>query len=122
MAAVFTDSSDPLQTEGFKPRRDIKLALTCGEETSDTFDGVEWLIETHPEAVRRVRLNEGAAAELDETGKPSRCRSRPGEGPTRISPSRDEPNGGGHSSRPEKDNAIYHLAPRLSRSRREVSE
>src|SRR6187401_1826835 len=39
MAAVFTDSLIRYRTDGFTPRRDIKLALTCGEETSDTFDG-----------------------------------------------------------------------------------
>ena len=60
MAAVFTDSLIRYQKEGFKPRRDIKLALTCGEESPDTFNGVEWLMKNHPEALRRrVRHQRG---------------------------------------------------------------
>src|SRR4029077_12058082 len=33
-AAGLTDSLIRYKKEGFKPRRDIKLALTCGEETA----------------------------------------------------------------------------------------
>ena len=115
MAAVFTDSLIRYQTEGFKPRRDIKLALTCGEETPDTFDGVEWLLKTHPEALRAAfALNEGASGELDEAGKPVTLQIQAGEKvyqDFRL----ETTNGGGHSSRPVKDNAIYHLAAALSR-------
>jgi acetylornithine deacetylase/succinyl-diaminopimelate desuccinylase-like protein len=115
MAAVFTDSLIRYQTEGFKPRRDIKLALTCGEETSDTFDGVEWLIKNHPDALRAAfALNEGAGGELDETGKPVTLQIQAGEKVYQDF-TLETTNGGGHSSRPEKDNAIYHLANGLSR-------
>jgi acetylornithine deacetylase/succinyl-diaminopimelate desuccinylase-like protein len=115
MAAVFTDSLIRYQKEGFTPRRDIKLALTCGEETSDTFDGVEWLIKTHPEALRAAfALNEGAGGELDETGKPVTLQIQAGEKVYQDF-TLESTNGGGHSSRPEKDNAIYHLANGLSR-------
>ena len=34
MASIFTDSLMRYAKQGFKPRRDIKLALTCGEETA----------------------------------------------------------------------------------------
>ncbi len=115
MAAVFTDSLIRYQTEGFKPRRDIKLALTCGEETSDTFDGVEWLMKTHPEALRAAfALNEGAGGELDESGKPVTLQIQAGEKVYQDF-TLETTNGGGHSSRPVKDNAIYHLAAGLSR-------
>src|SRR3954464_12327184 len=40
MAASFTDAMIRYRQEGFKPRRTLKLALTCGEETPDTFNGV----------------------------------------------------------------------------------
>src|SRR3990167_11346106 len=36
-AAIWTDSLVRYKTEGFEPRRTIKMALTCGEETPDTF-------------------------------------------------------------------------------------
>ncbi len=115
MAAVFTDSLIRYQTEGFKPRRDIKLALTCGEETSETFDGVEWLIKTHPEALQAAfALNEGAGGELDASGKAIALQIQAGEKVYQDF-TLETTNGGGHSSRPVKDNAIYHLAAGLSR-------
>jgi acetylornithine deacetylase/succinyl-diaminopimelate desuccinylase-like protein len=115
MAAIFTDSLIRYQTEGFKPRRDIKLALTCGEETSETFDGVEWLIKTHPEALQAAfALNEGASGELDASGKPLTLQIQAGEKVYQDF-TLETTNGGGHSSRPVKDNAIYHLAGGLSR-------
>jgi acetylornithine deacetylase/succinyl-diaminopimelate desuccinylase-like protein len=115
MAAVFTDSLIRYQKEGLKPRRDIKLALTCGEETSDTFDGVEWLMKTHPDALQAAfALNEGAGGELDESGKPVTLQIQAGEKVYQDF-TLETTNGGGHSSRPEKDNAIYHLAAGLSR-------
>ena len=115
MAAVFADSLVRYQTEGFKPRRDIKLALTCGEETSDTFDGVEWLMKNHPEALKAAfALNEGAGGELDDAGKPVTLQVQAGEKVYQDF-TLETTNGGGHSSRPIKDNAIYHLAAGLSR-------
>jgi acetylornithine deacetylase/succinyl-diaminopimelate desuccinylase-like protein len=115
MAAVFTDSLIRYQTEGFKPRRDIKLALTCGEETSETFDGVEWLIKTHPEALQAaLALNEGAGGELDPNGKATALQIQAGEKIYQDF-TLETTNGGGHSSRPVRDNAIYQLAAGLSR-------
>jgi acetylornithine deacetylase/succinyl-diaminopimelate desuccinylase-like protein len=115
MAAVFTDSLIRYQTEGFKPRRDIKLALTCGEETSETFDGVEWLIKTHPDALQAAfALNEGAGGELDASGKAIALQIQAGEKVYQDF-TLETTNGGGHSSRPVRDNAIYHLAAGLSR-------
>jgi acetylornithine deacetylase/succinyl-diaminopimelate desuccinylase-like protein len=115
MAAVFTDSLIRYQTEGFKPRRDIKLALTCGEETSDTFDGVEWLLKNHPDALQAAfALNEGAGGELDEAGKPVTLQIQAGEKVYQDF-TLETTNGGGHSSRPTRENAIYHLAAGLSR-------
>ena len=115
MAAAFTDSLIRYQKEGFKPRRDIKLALTCGEESPDTFNGVEWLIKNHPETLRAAfALNEGAGGELDDAGKPVTLQVQAGEKVYQDF-TLETTNGGGHSSRPIKDNAIYHLAAGLSR-------
>jgi acetylornithine deacetylase/succinyl-diaminopimelate desuccinylase-like protein len=115
MAAVFTDSLIRFQTEGFRPRRDIKLALTCGEESPDTFNGVEWLIKNHPETLRAAfALNEGAGGELDDAGKPVTLQVQAGEKVYQDF-TLETTNGGGHSSRPVKDNAIYHMAAGLSR-------
>src|SRR3954463_3586002 len=43
MAAIWVDTMIRYKQEGFKPRRTIKLALTCGEETNGAFNGAEYL-------------------------------------------------------------------------------
>src|SRR6185295_11876405 len=50
-AAIFTDSLARLRAAKFKPRRTIKLALTCGEETSGPFNGAQWLTQNRREAI-----------------------------------------------------------------------
>src|SRR5208282_2691326 len=51
MAAVFTDSLVRYRKEGFRPRRDIKLALTCREETPEVSNTVKWLTSERPEVL-----------------------------------------------------------------------
>src|SRR5882672_11685061 len=41
--AAWVDTMVRYKEEGFKPRRSIKMALTCGEETSTAFNGAGWL-------------------------------------------------------------------------------
>ena len=115
MASIFTDAMVRYKAEGFKPRRSLKLALTCGEETSDTFDGVDWLIKNRPETMSaEFALNEGAGGRLNEKGERQFLGIQAGEKVyqdfTLVTT-----NPGGHSSRPSKDNAIYHLSGALSR-------
>ena len=42
-AAIYTDALIRFAKTGYKPKRTVKLALTCGEETSGAFNGAEWL-------------------------------------------------------------------------------
>lgn len=115
MAAVFTDSLIRYVEEGFKPRRDIRLALTCGEETPDTFNGVSWLLAQHPDALRaRFAINEGAGGELDDKGEPLALQVQAGEKVYQDF-TLELTDGGGHSSRPRKDNPIYALSRALGR-------
>jgi arginine utilization protein RocB len=82
MAAIFTDSLVRYKQEGYKPRRDIKLALTCGEETAGAglFDSVRWLVKTRPEVLHAAfAINEGAGGELDRNGKPVALNIQAGE-------------------------------------------
>ena len=115
MAAVFTDSLIRYRKEGFKPRRDIRLVLTCGEETSDTFHGVEWLLKEYPQLMKAAfALNEGAGGELDAHGKPVTLQVQAGEKvyqDFRL----ETTDKGGHSSRPTKKNPIYALGAALGR-------
>lgn len=114
MASSFTDAMIRFRKEGFKPRRDIKLALTCGEETPDTFNGVSWMLANHRELMDAAfALNEGAGGRL-EGDRRIYLGIQAGEKVYQDF-TVTVTNPGGHSSRPVKDNAIYHLAGGLSR-------
>ncbi len=115
MAAVFTDTLVRLRQEGFTPRRDLKLALTCGEETPNIFNSVKWLIETQPDALRAAfALNEGAGGELNGDGKPVTLQIQAGEKVYQdfLLEASDV---GGHSSRPTHNNPIVRLSAALAR-------
>lgn len=114
MAAAFTDALVRYRDEGFKPRRTLKLALTCGEETPDTFNGVSWLLKTHPDTLAaEFALNEGAGGRL-AGDKRVFLGIQAGEKVYQDF-TLETTNPGGHSSRPVKDNAIYRLAAAISK-------
>jgi acetylornithine deacetylase/succinyl-diaminopimelate desuccinylase-like protein len=114
MAASFTDAMVRFRQEGLKPKRDIKLALTCGEETPDTFNGVSWLLKTHPGVLDAAfALNEGAGGRLDGDRRVY-LGIQAGEKVYQDF-TLEVTNPGGHSSRPSKDNAIYRLSAGLSK-------
>jgi acetylornithine deacetylase/succinyl-diaminopimelate desuccinylase-like protein len=115
MAAVFADSLIRYRREGFKPRRDIKLALTCGEETPDIFNSVKWLTETQPDVLRAAfALNEGAGGELDKNDKHVALQIQAGEKVYQDF-ALDAADVGGHSSRPTKNNPIVRLSVGLAK-------
>jgi acetylornithine deacetylase/succinyl-diaminopimelate desuccinylase-like protein len=114
MAASFTDAMIRYRKEGFKPRRDLKLALTCGEETPDTFNGAHWLMTAHRADMEAAfALNEGAGGRLDGDSRVY-LGIQAGE-KVYQDYTLEVTNPGGHSSRPVRDNAIYHLAGGLSK-------
>ncbi|TPE61794.1 M20/M25/M40 family metallo-hydrolase [Sandaracinobacter neustonicus] len=113
MAAVFADSLIRLKQSGPKLRRTVKLALTCGEETSGAFNGAEWLANNRRELIdAEFALNEGGGGRPKPDGTPELLALQVGEKHyqdfevTATNP-------GGHSSRPVPDNAIYDLATAL---------
>ena len=113
--AAWVDTMVRLREEGFKHRRDIKMALTCGEETNGAFNGAEYLAKNKRDAIDAAfALNEGANGELDENGKPVVHMVLASE---KMSQNYklEVTNPGGHSSQPTPDNAIYHLARALDR-------
>ncbi|HEY1498866.1 MAG TPA: M20/M25/M40 family metallo-hydrolase [Acidobacteriaceae bacterium] len=103
-----------LHNEGFKPDRDLILALTADEEGGKS-NGVEWLLKNHPELVKAefafnpdgggVELQNGNAisADVDASEK------------LYADYQLTVTNPGGHSSLPVPDNAIYHVADALQR-------
>jgi acetylornithine deacetylase/succinyl-diaminopimelate desuccinylase-like protein len=114
-AAIWVDSLIRYRQENYRPRRTLKLALTCGEETSNAFNGARWLSENQRDLIDAAfAINEGAAGELDVDGHRVALEVQAGEKASqnyRL----EVTNPGGHSSRPVKDNAIYRLAAALMR-------
>ena len=114
-AAIFVDTLIRLRKENYRPRRALKLALTCGEETSSAVNGARWLTENRRDLIDAAfAINEGAIGELDANGRRVALQVQAGE-KTPQDFRLEVTNPGGHSSRPVKDNAIYRLAGALKR-------
>ncbi len=115
MAAIFVDAMLRYKQSGYRPKRDIKLALTCGEETPNDFDGAKYLAEHHRDLIdAELALNEGGGGRMSPDGKLLYNGVQAGEKvyqDYRL----EITNPGGHSSRPVPDNAIYRLAAALTR-------
>jgi acetylornithine deacetylase/succinyl-diaminopimelate desuccinylase-like protein len=114
-AAIFTDTLIRYRQQGFKPRRSLKLALTCGEEGGAQVNGASWLVDTHRDLIDAAfALNEGAGGAFDAAGKRVAHNIQAGE-KTSVGFKLEVTNPGGHSSRPVPDNAIYHLVRAVDR-------
>jgi len=115
MAAAWVDTLVRFLQDGYRPPRTVKLALTCGEETSGAFNGAENLAAENASLIAAgFALNEGAWGVLDEDGKRIMITVQAGEKlPQNYR--LEVRNPGGHSSRPVKKNAIYQLAAALTR-------
>ncbi|HVY87218.1 MAG TPA: M20/M25/M40 family metallo-hydrolase [Hyphomonadaceae bacterium] len=114
MAAIFTDSMVRFKKEGYHPTRGVKLMLTCGEESPNTFNGVKYLVANYRQLIdAQFALNEGAGGRLDlDTGKYIFNGVQAGE-KLYQDYTLEVTNPGGHSSRPVPDNAIYRLGAAL---------
>ena len=115
MAAIWVDTLVRFLQDGYRPPRTVKVALTCGEETTGAFNGAENLAAEHADLIAAgFALNEGAWGVLDEHGKRVMLTMQAGEKlPENYQ--LEVTNPGGHSSRPVKKNAIYQLAAALTR-------
>ena len=113
MAAIWVDTMARFKKEGFRPRRTLKMALTCGEETAGAFNGAEYLAKNQRQLIDAAfAINEGGGGMIDASGKPLYLGVQVGEKlPQNYR--LEVTNPGGHSSRPVPDNAIYHLAHAL---------
>src|ERR1700744_1253434 len=114
-AAIWVDTLIRFKSEKYQPRRTLKVALTCGEETAGAFNGADWLTRNRRGLIDAgFALNEGAAGEPHAKG--NKVAMEVGAGEKFPQNYRLEvTNKGGHSSRPVKDNAIYRLAAALTR-------
>jgi len=115
MAAIWTDDMIRFKQSGYKPKRTIKMALTCGEETTYAFNGAQWLTQNRPDLIAaEFALNEGGGGRTDGHGKLLLQTMQVGEKASQNY-KLETTNPGGHSSMPVPDNAIYELAADIGR-------
>jgi acetylornithine deacetylase/succinyl-diaminopimelate desuccinylase-like protein len=113
-ASVWLANLIQYKREGFKPDRDIILALTADEEGGGQYHGVSWLLENRRDLIdAELALNEGGWGE--ETGGKKLSNGVQVSEKYVVNYRLEVRNKGGHSSMPVADNAIYHLAGALDR-------
>jgi acetylornithine deacetylase/succinyl-diaminopimelate desuccinylase-like protein len=115
MASSFVANLIRYRQEGYKPNRDIIVALETDEEIFDHDAlGIQWLLKNHRDLIdAEFALNEGGGVYLKD-GKAERVSVQTSE-KVPVTFQLDVKNAGGHSSVPRRDNAIYHLAEGLVR-------
>jgi len=113
-AAVWVANLIRYKREGFRPDRDLIVALTADEEGGGPANGVDWLLKNKRDLIEAdFCFNEGGRGEMVND---KRVANDMGLAEKTYADFRFEVrNKGGHSSRPVPDNAIYHLAGALYR-------
>jgi len=110
--AIMVASLLRMKQEGYRPDRDIILALTADEE-GGCCNGPDWLLKNHRDLIDAAFvINTDGWSVLTEKGVPKMFRLGATEkvyGDYQLSVT----NKGGHSSEPRADNAIYQLAQAL---------
>ena len=115
MASTFITNLIRYKQEGYKPDRDIIVALETDEEILDENAlGIQWLIKNHRDLIdAEFALNEGGGVGVKD-GKPIRNSVQTTE-KVSVGFGLEVTDRGGHSSVPRKDNAIYRLSEGLVR-------
>ena len=112
--AVLVTTFIRFKKSGFKPDRDLILALTADEEGGKS-NGVDWLLKNHRDLVDAAFVLNSDAGGVDTNhGKPVSFNVEATEklyGDYELTAT----SSGGHSSQPTPDNAIYHVADALTR-------
>jgi acetylornithine deacetylase/succinyl-diaminopimelate desuccinylase-like protein len=115
MAASFVANLIRYRQEGYKPDRDVIVALETDEEILDRDAlGIQWLLKNHRNLIEaEFALNEGGGVGL-KAGRPIRNSVQTSE-KVSLTYELEVKDRGGHSSLPRPDNAIYRLAAGLAR-------
>jgi acetylornithine deacetylase/succinyl-diaminopimelate desuccinylase-like protein len=112
--AILVTTFIRFQREGYRPDRDLILALTADEEGGKS-NGVDWLLKNHRDLVdAEFVLNADSGGVTTVHGMPVYVDLEATE-KQYADFELTSLNAGGHSSLPTPDNAIYHLADALSR-------
>jgi acetylornithine deacetylase/succinyl-diaminopimelate desuccinylase-like protein len=103
-----------LKKEGWVPARDLIIALTADEEGGES-NGAQWLAKNHREWIdAEYSINTDAGDFETKHGKRMLLGMQTSE-KNYVDFRLEVKSNGGHSSRPVKDNAIYHLSQGLAR-------
>jgi acetylornithine deacetylase/succinyl-diaminopimelate desuccinylase-like protein len=112
--AIMVTTFIRMKKDGYKPDRDIILALTADEEGGKS-NGVDWLLKNHRDLIDAefVLNHDGGGVELEKV----KALSVDVDASEKLYADFQltVTNPGGHSSLPVPDNAIYHLADALTR-------
>lgn len=114
-AAILVATLARLKQEGYRPNRDLILALTAGEEGGSDYNGVQWLLENQRDLIDAayvINMDGGDPVKVDGTRL---MRSVQAAEKVYVTFKLEVHNPGGHSSLPTRDNAIYRLATALGR-------
>jgi acetylornithine deacetylase/succinyl-diaminopimelate desuccinylase-like protein len=113
-AAIWVAALARLVREGYRPSRDIVVALTADEEGGGPYNGVAWLLANHRELVdAEPGIHEGGWGEMrDRRRLVNLIQVGEKHSATYRLEVRDA---GGHSSMPVPDNPIYRIARALQR-------
>lgn len=117
MAAIFVANLIQYRKEGWRPERDLVLALTADEESGDA-NGVQFLIAEHRQLIdASYAINEGGGGTLDGQGPAAKPLLHSIQAAEKVYTdfTLTASNPGGHSSVPRPDNAIYELSDALAR-------
>jgi acetylornithine deacetylase/succinyl-diaminopimelate desuccinylase-like protein len=110
--AIYVTNFIRLKRAGYKPDRDIILALTADEEGGN-HNGVSWLLKNHRDMIDAAFvLNQDAGGVTTNHGKPVIVEVDASE-KLYCDYKLTVTNPGGHSSLPRPDNAIYQLTDGL---------
>ncbi|HYW48035.1 MAG TPA: M20/M25/M40 family metallo-hydrolase [Bryobacteraceae bacterium] len=113
-AAVWIANLIRYRREGYRPDRDIIVALTADEEGGGPYNGVDWLIKSHRSLIdAEFCLNEGGRGQM--VGGQRLSNDIQAAEKWYLDLRLEVRNKGGHSSLPVPDNAIYRLAGALVR-------
>ncbi len=113
-AAVWIANLIRYRREGYKPDRDIIVALTADEEGGGPSNGVAWLLKNHRQLIdAEFCLNEGGRGQMVNGQRVSNDIQAAEK--WYLDVRLEVRNKGGHSSLPVPDNAIYRLSNALVR-------
>src|SRR5216684_926168 len=112
--AILVTNFIRLKKEGYRPDRDVIIALTADEE-GGSFNGVDWLLREHRDWIDAEYCINLDAGEFEKDKDKRLLAGIQASEKVYVDFQFESLNPGGHSSVPSPDNAIYHLAGALAR-------